>query len=95
LVPCLGFEQNKWVPYLNSTLPWDDIGFHAVKSEIPDLVPKILGLTEERLAFMRQTVRKYRDSHFTIEATIRQIGLFLKYGYTRSDLRCGQFYPST
>jgi hypothetical protein len=95
LVPCIAFEFRKWIPYLNSTLPWDDIGFHVVSGEIPELVPRILSLTEERLAFMRKTVRKYRDSHFTIEATVNQIRLFLRSGYAESDLRCGQFYPTT
>jgi hypothetical protein len=95
LVPVLAFENHKWVPYLNSTLPWNDIGFHTVVSEIPAFVETVNGLTEERLAFMRKTVRKYRDSHFTLNATVKQIALFLKYGYERSDLRCGTFYPTT
>jgi hypothetical protein len=95
LIPVIAFENREWVPYLNSSLPWDDIGFHTVNSEVAALAPKIIALTEERLHFMRQTIRKYRDSHFTIEGTMNQIRLFLKCGYAKSDLRCDTFYPTT
>lgn len=95
LIPLIAFNEWRWVPYLNSSFPWKDIGFHAINSEIPRVSKEIIELTEERLAFMRQTVRKYRDTHFTMEATINQIGLFMKSGYEKSDLRCDKFYPET
>jgi hypothetical protein len=95
LIPVVAFENWKWVPYLNSSRQWDDIGFHTVNSEVEALAPKIFGLTEETLSFTRRTIRKYRDSHFTIEGAMNQIGLFLKYGYEKSDLRCNTFDPTT
>jgi hypothetical protein len=95
LIPILAFQKRLWVPYLNSSLPWHDIGFYTVNSQVQGFVRCVDALTPERLAFMRQTVRKYRESHFTIEATISQIAMFLKYGYEGSDLRCDFFYPGT
>jgi hypothetical protein len=94
LVPILAFEAKKWVPYLNSSLPWEDIGFHTTHKELPELVDTILGVTDERLAQMRATVRRFRESHFTMEATMRQVGLFMKYGYRGSDLRCDKYYDA-
>jgi hypothetical protein len=95
LIPILAFRQRKWVPYLNSSLPWDDIAFHIVWKDVERMKPILESVTPERLRDMRKTVLKYRKSHFTHRATMTQIGLFLKYGYERSDLRCDQFYPTT
>jgi hypothetical protein len=95
LIPILAFQKRLWVPYLNSSLPWNDIGFYTVNADVEKFVKVVDGLTKERLEFMRKTVRKYRDSHFTIEGTIRQIAGFLQGGYEKSDLRCDTFYPGT
>jgi hypothetical protein len=95
LIPVLAFQKRIWVPYRNSTLPWHDIGFWTVIADTEGFVKVVDGLTPERLEFMRGTVRKYRDSHFTIEATIRQIALFFRSGYAQSDLRCEKFYERT
>jgi hypothetical protein len=95
LIPVLAFQKHLWVPYLNSTLPWHDIGFYTVNADVMSFVGVVDALTPERLEFMRATVRKYRDSHFTIEATIRQVAAFLKWGYAQSDLRCDTVYGSS
>ena len=92
LVPIIAFRRRPWVPYLNSTLPWGDIAFIACNSDIPQLAPIINGLTEERLSVMRQNIRKYKHTHFTMEATMKQIGRFLQTGYSHSDLRCAEYY---
>jgi hypothetical protein len=95
LIPIIAFEREKWIPYLHSSLPWKDIGFHTTHADLPDFVKVVGQLTDRRLRQMRATVRKFRDTHFTMEATMRQIGLFMKYGYAGSDLRCDRFYPGT
>jgi hypothetical protein len=95
LIPIMAFEKKKWVPYLNSRLPWDDIAFHSVNSEVPALAEKINALTPERLKIMRKNVRKYKYTHWTLNATLDQIEMFLKSGYEVSDLRCGEFYSET
>jgi hypothetical protein len=92
LIPILAFQKRKWVPYLNSSLPWDDIGFHTTLPEVRRLRSAIDRTTEGRLSFMRPTVRKYRDSHFTVQGTMKQIGLFMKSGYQTSDLRCDRYH---
>jgi hypothetical protein len=92
LIPIIAFQKNKWIPYLNSSLSWDDIGFHTTLAQVKPLQKTLDGVTEERLAFMRRTVRKYRDSHFTIQGTMNQIGLFMKSGYEASDLRCDRYH---
>lgn len=93
LVPVLAFDNNPWVPYMNSSLPWDKIGFIIPnKASIPSVVEKIRNTTEEQLKQMRKEMRKYRDSHFTMNATIKQIMRFVRYGEKKSDLRCDTYY---
>jgi hypothetical protein len=92
LILILAFRQRKWVPYLNSSLQWDDIGFHTMLPEVTQLRTKIGQITEDPLAFMRRTSQKYRDSHFTMQGTMKQIGLFMKGGRTASDLRCDRYH---
>lgn len=94
LIPILAFDDHLWVPYMNSSLPWNDIGFYLLSNEIEKFVDVVNKLTPERINFMRKTVRKYRDSHFTMNGTMNQISLFMKYGYQKSDLRCDKYYTT-
>lgn len=94
LIPILAFDDHLWVPYLNSSLPWNDIGFYLLSKDVDKLVDVVNKLTPERISFMRNSVRKYRDSHFTMNATMNQISLFMKYGYKKSDLRCDRYYST-
>lgn len=94
LIPILAFDDHLWVPYLNSSLPWKDIGFYLLSKDVDKFVDVVNNLTPDRINFMRKTIRKYRESHFTMNGTIHQIGLFMKYGYRYSDLRCDYYYSN-
>lgn len=94
LIPILAFDDHLWVPYMNSSFPWKDIGFYLLSKDVEQFVDVVNKLTPERIEFMRKTIRKYRDSHITMNGTINQIGLFMKYGYAKSDLRCDKYYPT-
>ena len=94
LIPIIAFRYRLWVPYLNSSLPWDDIAFISRNSDIKRLQPIINSLTQERISFMRQNVRKYKYTHFTLNATMNQLRMFMQSGYDHSDLRCGEYYDA-
>lgn len=93
-IPILAFDDHLWVPYMNSGLPWKDIGFYLLPGDVEGFADVVNKMTPERVRYMRSNVRKYRDSHFTMNGTINQIGLFMKYGYRRSDLRCDYYYST-
>lgn len=94
LIPILAFDDYIWVPYRNSSFPWKDIGFYLLSKDVKQFVDVVNKLTPERIKFMRETIRKYRDTHLTMNATINQIRLFMQYGYEKSDLRCDRYYPT-
>lgn len=94
LIPILAFDDFLWVPYLNSSFPWKDIGFYLLSKNVKEFVHVVNKLTPERIKFMRETIKKYRNSHFTMNGTINQIRLFMKYGFKKSDLRCDHYYPT-
>lgn len=94
LIPILAFDDYIWVPYLNSSFPWKDIGFYLLSKDVKKFVNVVNKLTPERIKFMRKTIRKYRESHFTMNGTINQIRMFMKDGYEKSDLRCDKYYPT-
>lgn len=92
LVIVMAFRSRLWVPYLNSTLPWDKIGFYSVMNDAESVVSKILSMTESDILAMRAMCRGYKHTHFTMNASVAQIGHFLKDGFSRSDLRCDRYY---
>lgn len=92
LIVIMAFRTRLWVPYLNSTLPWDKTGFYSVMSDAKSVIDKILAMSESDILAMRGTCRRYKHSHFTMNASVAQIGYFMKYGFKRSDLRCNQYY---
>lgn len=94
LIPILAFDDFLWVPYLNSSFPWKDIGFYLLPKDVEQFVNVVNKLTPERINFMRKTIVKYRDSHVTMNGTMNQIRLFMKYGYKKSDLRCDKYHPT-
>ncbi|OHT04941.1 hypothetical protein TRFO_27443 [Tritrichomonas foetus] len=95
MVPVLIFDDFPWVPYVGSAFPWKDVGFVYLRAEIPKMAEMVRNISQERLKFMRSVIRKYRDSHFTLNGTLYQIEMFMKYGFAMSDLRCDKFYKLT
>jgi hypothetical protein len=93
LIPIIANERWKWVPYLNSSLDWSMVGFHTTDDEVQTLRTTLLAMDDRRVNAMRKYIRAHRESHFTLRATMRHIGKFIKTGYLESDLRCARYYP--
>lgn len=92
MIPVMIFDDYPWVPYMNSSFPWKDVGFIYLRKEIPQMAKMVKEISQKRINFMRSVILKYRNSHFTLNATLNQIDMFMKYGFAMSDLRCTQFY---
>ncbi|KAK8878490.1 hypothetical protein M9Y10_005265 [Tritrichomonas musculus] len=95
MVPVMIFDDFPWVPYWNSSFPWKDVGFVYLRKEIPQMAKMVKEISQKRIKFMRSVILKYRNSHFTLNATLKQIEMFMKYGFAMSDLRCTQFYKQS
>lgn len=91
LVTIIGFRARKWLPYLNSTLPWNELALHHVLSSTKETGDIVLGMSDETIARMRNRCVAYRHSHFTMAAVIEHIRLWMR-GITRSDIRCDNYY---
>lgn len=95
MIPVMIFDDYPWVPYINSSFPWKDVGFVYLRKEIPQMAKMVKEISQKRIKYMRSVILKYRNSHFTLNATLNQIEMFMKYGFAMSDLRCTQFYKQS
>lgn len=95
MVPVFIFDDYPWVPYLNSAFPWKHTGFVYLKKDIPEMAKMVLSIDKKKVDFMREIILRYRNTHFTMAATMNQIEMFFKYGYDMSDLRCNLFLPTS
>lgn len=89
LIPLIVYNHGNWLPYLNSSLPWDDL---ALIVSYKNLSKTNLLVPPEKLTSMRRNILKYRKTHFTYQGVMNQIAQFMKNGYERSDLRCDHYY---
>lgn len=94
VIPVIIWDDHPWIPYLNSSLPWNDIAFFTGTSNLTNLPAELRQLNATRIDKMRSSILRYQKSHFSLEGTMHQILLFMKYGYTFSDLRCDTFYKT-
>ena len=90
LVPVLYFKDIEWVPYYGSkNLDWSKVGI--VGTNLDDILHKLDKIDDKELNEMRKYIRDHHDTHFSINGTIRQISLFLKYGFEKSSLTCSRY----
>ena len=88
-IPAVIFDDHVWMPYRNSSVPWEDMAMFGLLKDLPSIDQQIKSITPERREEMRKTILKYRDSHFTYEGVMNQIRLFMK---GMGDLRCDKYY---
>lgn len=92
-IPIYLYDDFIWLPYFNS-IHWEKIGFIARIdpskniSEIPKIIKFVNSLSINKIKEMSKYIISLHDTHFTFQATLNQIKLFLKYGFLKSDLRC-------
>ena len=84
LVPVHIYTDTPWVPYPDL---FEKIGYTVTMKQLPSLVDRLCGPgIEEELARREALVLKYRDSHFSLPGTMKQIDDFMLHG--GGDLRC-------
>lgn len=92
-IPVYIYDDFMWLPYFNS-IHWEKIGLIARIdpskniSEMSKIIMFANSLTIDRIKEMSNYIISLHDTHFTFNATINQIKLFLKFGFEKSDLRC-------
>ena len=82
------FDDYYWIPYLNSSLPWDKIAIIGKGDNLEEIQAKILSMDENQREEMHKNVLKYRH-YFTYQGVIEQIALFM---HGEGDLRCDQYH---
>lgn len=87
IVPWIIQDKYKIIPYLDSTVQYNDIMFYSDLPQVYSTIPKLRDESENRLAFMRRTMVKYRKTHFQPNGLMDQIQRFLLTGDEDSDLR--------
>ena len=91
LVPVYVYTDICWLPYFGS-LDWSSFAFivriGSNTAELGRFMHMVSSLTDEDVAKMRKRVRSLYHSHFTVNGSMNQLFLFLKYGFEASDLRC-------
>lgn len=92
LIPIICFRRRKWLPYLNTTLPWNDIALIDVRSSTSESVSFVLNASQGTIESMRANSAKYKHTHFSLDATVEQIRMWMSRGVTQSDLRCDRYY---
>lgn len=94
-IPIYVYDDVIYLEYYNS-IKWEEIGFIARidrvsgVDESDKIIDFIRSLTPEKVRRMRTKIKSMYNTHFTTQASMRQIKLFLKYGFSRSDLRCSE-----
>lgn len=94
-IPIYVYDDVIYLEYYNS-IKWEEIGFIARidrvsgVDESDKIIDFIRSLTPEKVRRMRTKIKSMYNTHFTTQASMRQIKLFLKYGFARSDLRCSE-----
>jgi hypothetical protein len=88
LVPLIINDNKDWLPYKNSSLPWDDMIFMSSYAKLDNIKLLIANVSSEKISKMRETILRYRESHFTYEGIMNQVKLFMNSWDLESDLRC-------
>ena len=91
LIPIFIFSNSLWIPYWNSRLDWENLAIIGYSNNLKELFDKIDSITDDRIKEMRTRIRNVRNSHFTYNAIMNQIYLFMNGGYYLSDLRCDKY----
>lgn len=85
LVPIYVYSDEPWIPYQDV---FNSIGYKTTFEELPTLAKRLTSLPSSTIAQIEEQIASLRKSHFSYAGAIHQIGLFLKYGSSVSDLRC-------
>lgn len=95
LIPIYVYNDVCWLPYYNS-IKWEEfsliVQINPKKNinEIDKIVSFVQSLTTSKIQKMHKRIKSLYDTHFSLNASILQLKLFLKYGFHYSDLRCGE-----
>ena len=89
LIPIHVYYDIPWLPYPDL---YHKIGFSTDLEGLPKLLKKINDMDLQELERMEERIRSFKATHFTYEAVLNQISVFMKNG--GSDLRC-QKLPET
>ena len=85
-IPIILWNKHRWIPYLNSTLPLEKIGFVGNYDDIHSIIPKFIDMSINEINERRSLIKTYRNTHFTTKGSMYQIELLMKYGFSVSDL---------
>jgi hypothetical protein len=91
MIPYIISNLHDWLPYENTKINWSEIAFFSSLNELFEQTRKILKISPVQLLHMRQKILAFRNSHFTFQAVINHISLFMTSGFNKSDLRCSQY----
>lgn len=89
-VPVYVYNDIIWLPYYDS-INWSSFSIVTHISLINETINRIKNTTISEILTMKKRIRDLYPSHFTLNATVHQIKLFLLYGFSISDLRCSSY----
>lgn len=92
-IPIYVYNDIIWLPYYDS-INWSSFSIFTSIFQLNKTIEKIKNTKADQIEKMRQKILSLYSSHFTINATFNQIKFFLKYGFTKSDLRCAIYSSS-
>jgi len=96
LIPIHVYSDIPWLPYMrlwNATSS-EKVGFMTTLDGLKPLLESLRGMSDEEVEAMEQRILSKRETHFTREATWRQISSFMTGGEGGGDLVC-QKLPAT
>ena len=89
ILPIYIYDDVEWIPYAGTKASLHNFGFSVHYSNLSTALIDIYNLLNtSEISRRRKIMSSFRNSHYSYSGILSQIGLYLKYGPSVSDLRC-------
>ena len=89
-VPVVLYDDYYWLPYRNSSFPWDEVAIVSDNDHLEEVYEKIMSIDENERQRYRENMFKYRK-YFTYYGVMEQIAFFM---HGQGFLRCDKYYKT-